>query len=174
VCIHSEDLEEECEWLKAALSNYGDLRKAALAVKEAKLERYRGLSDAGDSYGQYLLGKCYHSGYGVSCDRKKGLELWILSAEQGNAWGQNGLGGSYRWGWAVDTDIKRAVELYILSAEQGNMYSQCALGICYYNGDGVTQNRDLAKQWLTRSADQCWWNASSLLGIIERDEPYRI
>ena len=83
---------------------------------------------------------------------------------EGDAYGQYLLGMCYFWGWGgVTQDHKRAAELHTLSAEQGNAWGQVQLGDDYLHGLGVTQNRDLARQWLRRSADQGFQFAKAYL-----------
>jgi len=133
-----------------------DKRMHSLSAEEqvARVNIYRRPSEAGNAYGQNLLGCCYARGYGVAQDMKKAVELYMLSAEQGNSWGQNNLGFCYREGHHVVLDKAKAVELYTASAQQGNAWAQLNLGQCFERGQGVCQDLMRARQWYERAAAQ--------------------
>ena len=140
--------EVECHWFEKhrnALSN---------EEKVAKVVEYRLRAEAGNAYGQSLLGTCYLYGNGVTMDEKRAAELFMLSAEQGNAWGQFNLGDCFQYGHGVVVDEKKAVELYTLSAEQGNVWGQFRLGVCFEQGNGVAMDRKRAVELYTLSAEQ--------------------
>ena len=92
-----------------------------------------------DCLAQYLMGRMYHYGLGVTKDDKKAVEWYTKAAEQGYARGQYNLGDMYENGKGVTKDLKNAVEWYTKAAEQGNAPGQCNLGYMYENGRGVTK-----------------------------------
>ena len=114
--------EAECDWFEK------HMKTASAEEKEAKVAEYRLRAEAGNAYGQALLGDCYFYGYGVAKDVKRMVELCTLSAEQGNAWGQHNLGVCFDRGRGVAVDKERAVDLYILAAEQSHIGAQHSLG----------------------------------------------
>jgi len=107
-----------------------------------------------DSLAQYLMGRMYYFGQGVTKDYKKGVEWFTKSAEQGDARGQNHLAYMYEYGRGVTKDLKKAVEWYTKAAEQGYAMGQCNLGYMYQNGNGVTKDSKKAVEWYTKSAEQ--------------------
>ncbi len=69
-------------------------------------------------------------------------------AQKGDAPAQFYLGNYYKRA----TNYNAAVEWYQKSAQQGCAKAQIELGICYQDGDGVSQNYELAAKWFTRAA----------------------
>ena len=130
-------------------------KTASIEVRLAKVAKYRLLAEAGNAYGQNLLGVCYEFGWGgITQDLNRSAELYRLSAEQGNSYGQCNYGHFYRDGKCVPEDSKRAVELYTLSAEQGNAWGQFSLGVCYLDGQGVTEDKKRGVELCRLSAEQ--------------------
>jgi len=64
----------------------------------------------------------------------------------------------------VERDIDRAASLFRRAAEAGNAEAQYALSVMYQTGVGQTQDDELAKQWLMRSAEQNYPPAINKLG----------
>jgi TPR repeat protein len=52
-----------------------------------------------------------------------------------------------------------------MSAHQGDEYGQYYLGLCYLEGTGTTTNIDEGIQWLTKSAEQGYYDAQREIGI---------
>ena len=74
-----------------------------------------------DSLAQYLMGRMYEYGKGVTQDYKKAVEWYTKAAEQGDARGQNNVGTMYDNGDGVTKDYKKAFEWYTKSAEGGDI-----------------------------------------------------
>ena len=84
-------------------------------------------AEAGDSFAQWSLGRCYYKGIGVTQDYKEAVKWYTKAAEQGYALAQSNLGVCYEEGTGVDKDEKEAVKWFTKSAEQGNELAKKAL-----------------------------------------------
>ncbi len=99
------------------------------------------------------------------------------------------LGKMYANGWVVEKDPVRAVELYqrsydIIDGEiRDDSYADTAmlLGICYLEGQGVEQNLDKAKKYLTEAREGYehrlkWWECDSWTDtvLVELDKVNRL
>ena len=80
-----------------------------------------------DSLAQFLMGRMYEYGLGVTMDDKKAVEWYTKAAEQGYASCQYNLGTMYEYGDGVTMDKAKAVEWYTKAAEQGNTLAIGAL-----------------------------------------------
>ncbi|NBT48650.1 MAG: hypothetical protein EBT07_12690, partial [Actinobacteria bacterium] len=122
-------------------------------------------AEAGDSFAQWSLGRCYYKGIGVAQDYKEAVKWCTKSAEQGNARGQRSLATCYYFGNGVAQDYKEAVKWYTKSAEQGDAKAQSNLGVCYEKGTGVDKDEKQAVKWFTKSAEQGDATAQFFLGV---------
>ena len=122
-------------------------------------------AEAGDSFAQWSLSRCYYKGIGVAQDYKEAVKWCTKSAEQGNARGQRSLATCYYFGNGVAQDYKEAVKWYTKSAEQGYAKAQSNLGVCYEKGTGVDKDEKEAVKWFTKSAEQGDATAQNNLGV---------
>lgn len=70
----------------------------------------------------------------------------------------------YHQGWEFehsDHEPRKAAKYYRLAACEGHKPAQTALAMLYLRGDGVPENRELAREWLVK-ADQL-----KLLKLVE-------
>ena len=148
--------DSECEWISDPISGTNRDTSLSKQEKKKKLMEYTEAAMAGNSYGQFLLGKCYQLNLlDVGVDEKKAVQLYTLSADQCNAWAQTVLGDSYKYGLTgVDRDSKKAVELYRMAVEQGHARAQIALAECYEFGRGVEEDWKIAFDLYTLAANQ--------------------
>lgn len=72
----------------------------------------------GNSYAQYFLGDLYY--YGVLEDKKKGVELWTLSAQARNSYACYILALEYFSGTYVKKDNIKGRNLLLTAAKNGN------------------------------------------------------
>lgn len=93
-------------------------------VVPTDLATTRKAAKQGDAAAQYLLGKMYNDGEGVTKDYKQALNWFTKSAKQGNAEAQYWLGLMYAGGTGVPQDYREAVEWYTKAAEQGYAWAQ--------------------------------------------------
>lgn len=76
----------------------------------------------------------------------------LLITEAAAAGHKGALGECLLEGIGRDADRERGLALLTECAESGSSFAQGSLGGYYATGEYVTKNRDLAKQWLERSA----------------------
>ncbi len=91
--------------------------------KENYSEAFKYLKKAaeqGHAEAQYLLGKCYFNGQGVTEDRIEAGKWTRKAAEQGYVDAQYLLGECYSLGKGVTKDLTEATKWYRKAAEQGN------------------------------------------------------
>ena len=169
--VRTEDKFEELPF-GLGEADYDWLRKnhktASVEGLKAKVSEYRVRAEAGNMYGQHLLGRCYLNGLGgVAKDEERAAELFALAAEQGLARAQCSLGVCYECGKGVAEDKKRAVELYTLAAEQGYARAQYNLGVSNEDGSGVEMDLDLARHWYGLAAAQGDQDAIAALAVLD-------
>ena len=121
---------------------------------DADYSKYLGDAQNGDPVAQYIIGRCFHFGYGVAADLKNAVVWYSKAAEQGNALAQNNLGHCYQNGIGIGKDISKAIFWFRKAAEQGNISAQNNLGACYYRGEGVNLDYNQAAYWFKKAADQ--------------------
>jgi len=86
------------------------------------------------------LAFCFHNGYGMERNNKKGTECYEMAANAGCAAAQYHLGECYRRGLGVTKDLKRAIRLFALSAKQGFGLACARMGEAHWRGEGLEQN----------------------------------
>lgn len=62
----------------------------------------------------------------------------------------------YLNGEGTEADKQKAFFWFEKAAAQGNPFSQYNVAIMYYNGNGVEQNKSLAKEYFKQSCDQAF------------------
>jgi len=127
---------------------------------------FREMSDLGDSYGQYMLGKCYYSGLGVAKDFKTAFELYSQAAKTKMPVAINGKGVCYLKGRGTKQDFNKAAECFREAAEEGLPIAQANLADCYVYGNGVEQNYAIAKDWYEKAANQGYAPAAFNVGRL--------
>eukprot|EP01130_Rhizamoeba_saxonica_P012448 TRINITY_DN5251_c0_g1_i2.p1 TRINITY_DN5251_c0_g1~~TRINITY_DN5251_c0_g1_i2.p1 ORF type:complete len:188 (+),score=36.66 TRINITY_DN5251_c0_g1_i2:22-585(+) len=77
---------------------------------------------------------------------------------------------SYRWYSTLEQDIlndeKESIEYYRTAAEDGDAESQYQLALIYDKGEGVPQDKEVAKQWYLKAADQGHTESEYMVGSI--------
>lgn len=71
----------------------------------------------------------------------------------------------------LQQDYRKAFIRLMPSAKSGNAEAQYAIGYMYYTGQGTVQNREKAKEWISKSARQNYPTAISALKQIN-NPPY--
>ena len=100
----------------------------------------------------HLLGTCYSRGWGVEKDEKKGVELYIKSAEMGSISGCFSAGNELLLGKRIDPDYSRAYTYLKKAADDGDERAFNSLGIMYLYGYNVEQNLRTARRLFKKSA----------------------
>jgi enhanced entry protein EnhC len=100
----------------------------------------------------YLLGKMYMQGFGVSKDTIKGIGLITKAANQKNVDAQMYLAKYYL---SEENNFKEAFNWFKKAAELGNLDAQMFCATTYMHGtDTVQQNKDLARKYIIEAAKQ--------------------
>ena len=114
------------------------LGKHYITVGNQKKEAVKHLKAASQCIvdAQFLLGLCYHEGYGVPQDIQKAEEYLEQAAKQNHAKAQLLLGLlCYQ-----NNNMNRAAKLFENLTASGDTDAKFNLGICYYHGIGVEKN----------------------------------
>lgn len=121
-------------------------------------------AEQGNAKAQYMLGKCYTEGIGVSRNLALGVEWYIKAAEQGYAQAQSALSSCYSSGAGIPKNPTLAYKWAKKAAEQGDASGKAQLGLCYYEGIGVAKNPALAFKWCLKAAEQGNEHGQCLVG----------
>ena len=122
--VRAETIEEDFGWseeVDAALVLFEN-GGAELAAQQLTL-----LADAGDSDAQFLLGRFYGEGIGISEDDCRSLRWYQLAAKNGHVRAIEAVGDSYESGSCVEPDIDAAVQHFERATALGN--SRAALSL---------------------------------------------
>lgn len=136
----------------------GEYKKAYPLLKEA--------ANLGHSRAQFLIGKMYMLGWGLSFDYTEALNWYKKSANAGYALAYNNIGVMYSRGWGVPKDVSEAKKWYLKAADQGIAIAQTNIGSLYLAGEGVEKNCSEAIKWYTKAADQGHAPALTILGNL--------
>ncbi|MCQ2380638.1 MAG: hypothetical protein MJ025_06945 [Victivallaceae bacterium] len=107
-------------------------------------------------YSNYLMGRHYEYGRGVSRDIVKSTKYYQTASGYGNPDAQDCLGVCYALGLGVEQDYSKAVQMFRKLADHRKFGkgAQCNLGFCYKNGMGVKRDYRLAAIWYGKAADR--------------------
>ena len=116
-------------------------------------------SDAGNPWGQYVLGECYREGRGVAKDATR-AEAEYKKARAGFAkraaadpLASTYLGLCWYWGRGVVEYKDEATRRFQEAADAGLPLAAYRLGVCYQHGYGVTKDEVLAVEWYRKGAE---------------------
>lgn len=110
-------------------------------------------AEAGDASAQFLLGKAFEGGLGVSKNEEEAARWFRKAADQGNAAAEDELGVLLWTGTGVRKDKVQAVQWYQKAAQQGNGSAMFNLAVAYYNAEGGTANVFQAQVWFYIARD---------------------
>lgn len=107
---------------------------------------------AGNSHAQYLLGRMYEEGDGVTKDSAAAVKWYRLAAESGHAVSQRRLAGAYALGRGVEKDEKLGLYWIQEAAKNGDRRAQKQLAVGYQYGiGGLPRDENLSRQWRERA-----------------------
>jgi TPR repeat protein/tRNA A-37 threonylcarbamoyl transferase component Bud32 len=158
------DLRVDMDEIRSLLDAGADTSEYIQEHAQERLDQWRKAADQGQREGQFLVGRCYHLGAGVTKDPVKAVEWYRKAAEAGQPWAQNNLAACYEGGDGVPRDPGEAVRWYEKAAEQGFPLAQINLAGMYLRGDGVPRNRERAAELLA---------AAHAAGSTKAAEPLR-
>lgn len=131
------------------------------------VQEMRRLARHGDRRAQFILGKVYLGGVGVTEDHNKAVSWFRKSANQGYPVAQTILGNLYYSGSSIlPRDYTEAVKWYRLAAGKGFAEAQYMLGLIYTMGRGVPVDYEKAAQWHRRAAEQGLVRSQAALGAL--------
>ncbi len=91
-------------------------------------------------------------GVGVTPNYKKAIAWCKVAANRGYLHAQTLLADIYLSGHGVEADYAESLKWALLAAEKGQPVAQFIVGLIYYEGLAGKVEKDLGKEWLTRSA----------------------
>lgn len=108
----------------------------------------------GDAESQYIWGRKFADGNGVSEDTRKAVFLLRSAAEQGHAQAQADLALMYMKGHGVSEDFAEGLAWLRRAAEGGFPDAQAYLGFSYVTGLGVEKSAAEGVKWLQLAAER--------------------
>jgi TPR repeat protein len=161
-----KDPKQAAEWyLKAA--EKGDVRaqhslgvlyefgNGVPADHAAAVQWYRKAAEKGFAPAQFSLGLCYVHGTGVPLDYRQAVAWYESAAQQRNSDALLNLAYLYHNGLGVPKNEAQSFDYVRQAAEAGSADAQFQMGMEYQDGEhGVQPDKDLARKWLRRSAEQ--------------------
>ena len=140
------------------LFNKEDYKKAFPVLLEVAKE--------GDVRAEFLVGKMYMLGCGVTKNYKEALNWYMKAANSNFAPAYNNIGVLYNEGWGVHQDYFEAIKWFRKAADEGVSMAQTNIGKAYLYGLGVDIDYKEAQKWLKMAADQDDANAQMFLGFL--------
>ena len=118
-----------------------------------------------DANAQFMLGKCYSDGLGVSKDPQTAISWIRKAAAQGHPRAQYMLGAEYCSGENVPQDDQEMFKWWRKAAENGLADAQHDIGVSYFTGKGVSRDYTEALRWFRKAADQGHSSAQHFIGV---------
>ena len=116
---------------------------------------YRKAAEKGFAPAQFSLGLCYVHGKGVPQDYHQAVAWYESAAQQRNSDALLNLAYLYHNGLGVPKNEAQSFDYVRQAAEAGSADAQFQLGMEYQDGEhGVQPDKDIARKWLRRSAEQ--------------------
>lgn len=182
----SKDLAQAAAWYRKAadqgfaqaqhslgiLYEYGS---GIAADPATAVQWYRKAAEQGFAPAQFSLGLCYAHGKGVPLDFGQALEWYGKAAKQNNSDAMLNLAFLYHNGQGVPKDEARSFDLVRQAADAGSPDAQFQLGMDYYQGEeGLKADNDLARKWLSRSAQQGEVAAQFNFAMLLKADPAKV
>ena len=147
-----EDKKEALKWYrKAAEQGYVSAQNSL----QKKFEETRAEAGKGDVIAQHNLGVMYDNGIGVLQDHNAAVKWYRKAATKKNL-------ENAKKRFEVNFEETKA------KADKGGIIAQHSLGVMYDNGIGVKENREEAKKWYRKAAEQGHADAQFLFGAMLR------
>lgn len=158
ICVIAQDDVLELHYKQGEeLFNKKEYKKAYPLLLDA--------ANQGHSGSQFLIGKMYMLGNGVTLDYTEAMKWYTKAANSGYALAYNNIGVMYMRGWGVNASSTEAMKWYLKAAEQGIAMAQVNIGSLYRIGDGVEKDCEEAIKWYTKAANQGHAPALIILGL---------
>ena len=114
---------------------------------------YEKAANSGSGEAMQGLGTMFDLGKGVKKNERAAFTWYKKAVDAGYVPAMVDLGNMYEEGRYVAKNYVEAARLYKIAVDNGNTMAMRLIGRMYYNGDGVSKNKDLALQWMQRSAN---------------------
>ena len=151
------------------------LTKEALAANDyITAFRYASNADSDDQDVQFVMGRCFHYGWGVDRNGEEAVNWLSKSAAAGNPEAQAELAGMYHYGDVVAQDYAKAYALYKQSASADCLEGIKGLGNLLLLGEGVGKNVSLAIKYYQMAADKGDVDSHLQLGYVYYSKHYGI
>lgn len=141
---------------------------APAAISSETFGELKARAEKGDAHWQYILGKCYAEGLGVTKDDAEAVRWYRKAADQGDDNAEYVLGVCYAFGQGVTQNYADAVKWFRKAANQGDSDAQYNLGVCCASGKGILQDYAEAMKWYLKAANQGDYRAQYNLGQMYR------
>lgn len=113
---------------------------------------------------QFLLGRAYYHGEGVTQSYEQAGFWYRKAAEQGNLKAMHNLGIMFLEGKGTKKDESEGYRWIKKAAEAGDPRATYLCGVLLLNGKGTQKDPAAALQWLNKSAELGYANALARLG----------
>ena len=131
-------------------------------------ELYTYASNEGHARATVKVGIFVHDGIGTEKDVAKSVEYFEKAKAMGDPEADDMLAFVYTRNTTEDgTDPKKAFEFNLKRAEEGDAEAQYMVYQAYNEGEGVEEDRTLAREWLKKAADNGHVTAQALMGFDE-------
>lgn len=128
---------------------------------------WRPLAESGNADAAFNIGQAYRLGRGVPQDNANAQYWYDLAAQKGHVGAQTSLGLLlYENG-----DRPTALRWLKAAADKEEPRAMLVYGTALFNGDGVTQDRTLARSYVSRAADQGLAAAKTTLAEMDKISP---
>ena len=131
--------------------------------------RYASHADPEDQDIQFVMGRCFHYGWGVEKNGEEALRWLSRSADAGNPEAQAELALMYHDGDVVGQDYGKAHELYLQSASSECLSGIIGLGNVLMMGEGVPKDVERAMSLFQKAAGMGSVECMTYLGVAYRD-----
>ena len=124
----------------------------------------------GNAAAAYKLGEAYENGTGVIRNLDSALHWYRMAAAGGDKYAELRIGWFYHKGLTVRADPAIAAQWYRRAADQNNIWAYHMLAFMLMDGEGVPQDRDLARRYFEKSlpeTDDHW--AKTKLALLLKD-----
>jgi TPR repeat protein len=127
-----------------------NLGHASHASLKDEMQEFRKLAEDGVVAAQFLLGRAYERGEGLTINKQEAIKWYLKAAQNGNMKAQHNLGMLL-----IESrgDEIEALKWLFKAADNGSIFSQFTLGLIYSVGRGVDRNPIEALKWYRLAAE---------------------
>ena len=146
------------------------LTKEALAKNDyITAFRYASKADSEDPDVQFVMGRCFHYGWGVDKNGEEAVNWLSKAADAGNPDAQAELAAIYHDGDCVGQDYAKAYGLYVQSASKDCVDGIIGLGNVLVMGEGIAKDEKRAIELFKKAASMGSLECMLHLGRAYRD-----